>query len=403
MTKEKQLKKAIIFTAVTIFTFLLLWTFTASQIEAQYYLKEGQELEIKTLCPTTLTRAGDEENYSVRVDFMGIIPIKTVDVTVLSNTQVIPGGQVYGIKYYSDGLIVVSVSEVNGIFPAKKAGLETGDILISADGIKLKTNEQLQDIVNSNGKDEIILTFTRNGEEKETTITPSYDENEKRYKVGLWLCDSTAGIGTLTFYNPTDNSFGALGHGISQTETGIIMPLRKGSLVGAQITGIDKGSVGAPGHLKGVFTNTSPIANLQKNCKFGIFGVIEKDALEKSKPISIGLKEEIHEGNAKIRCTVDDTGVQEYDVEIVKINNDKSQKTRNMVIKITDPRLLEKTGGIVQGMSGSPIIQDGKLIGAVTHVLVNNPTQGYGIFIENMISASQKTEYSVSESFDSAA
>ena len=227
------------------------------------------------------------------------------------------------------------------------------------------------------------LSFTRDGEDRTVTVTPTRKDGE--YKLGLWVRDSTAGIGTITFYDPTDRTFGALGHSISDADTNRVLPLRKGSIIPAAITGIVKGSAGSPGQLSGTFLDSATIGDVFKNCDCGIFGTFSGRDAFAAEPIEIGLSGDVKTGKATIRCTVDSEGVKEYEIEIVKISRDEKQKTKNMLIKVTDPELIAKTGGIVQGMSGSPIIQDGKLIGAVTHVLVSDSKQGYAVFIENML------------------
>ena len=356
------------------------WIYTDAQIPQNCYVTQGREPDIETLCPTTLTRVGEGPRYDIKVNLCGVIPVKTVSVTVLGTEKVIPGGQIFGVKYYCDGLMVINTDEGS---PAVKAGIGVGDVITRVGSVKISQSDELASIVAESGGKELTLTYTRDGKELRAIVRPELKDGE--YKIGLWVRDSTAGLGTMTFYNPQNGTFGALGHSISDADTARILPLRKGTVVPAAITGIVKGGAGAPGQLSGTFIDASTIGDVFKNCDCGIFGTFSGGSEYKSEPVEIGLSGEVKTGKATIRCTIDSSGVKEYDIEIVKINRDENQKTKNMLIKVTDAELLAKTGGIVQGMSGSPIIQNGKLIGAVTHVLVSDPKQGYAVFIENML------------------
>lgn len=356
------------------------WIYTDAQVPKNCYVTAGKEPDIETLCPTTLTRIGEGQRYDIKVNLCGVIPVKTVSVTVLGTEKVIPGGQVFGVKFYCDGLIVINID--NGS-PAAKSGICVGDIITKVNGSKISQNEKLAAIVSSGSGKELTLTYTHDGKECKASVRPKLQDGE--YKLGLWVRDSAAGLGTMTFYNPSNGTFGALGHSISDADTARILPLRKGIIIPAAITGIVKGNTGSPGQLSGTFLDSSVLGNVLKNCDCGIFGTVDSAKNYDAEPVEIGLSGDVKTGKATILCTLDSTGVQEYDIEIVKINRDENQKTKNMLIKVTDAELLEKTGGIVQGMSGSPIIQNGKLIGAVTHVLVSDPKQGYAVFIENML------------------
>ena len=290
------------------------------------------------------------------------------------------GRTFFGVKFYCDGLIVINIDDGS---PAAKSGICVGDIITKVDGSKISQNEELAALVASCGGKELTLTYTHDGKECKASVRPTLRDGE--YKLGLWVRDSAAGLGTMTFYNPSNGTFGALGHSISDADTARLLPLRKGTIVPAAITGIVKGNTGSPGQLSGTFLDSSVLGNVFKNCDCGIFGTVDSAKNYDAEPVEIGLSGDVKTGKATIRCTLDSTGVKEYDIEILKINRDENQRTKNMLIKVTDAELLEKTGGIVQGMSGSPIIQNGKLIGAVTHVLVSDPKQGYAVFIENML------------------
>lgn len=330
-------------------------------------------------------------DYTVPVSLMGI-ELKNISVSVYDDMRLIPGGMPFGIKFSTSGVLVVGVGEVqteNGsISPAENAGIKVKDVITSVNGKEINSNEEFMREVESSHGMPIKLTLLRDGKESTCILSPTADKTDGRYKAGLWVKDSTAGIGTVTFIMPDNNVFGGLGHGVCDTETGVLMPFRQGSVCDVDISGVTKGVSGTPGELRGFFANNET-GTLYKNSTRGVFGKFSKMPDNTFDPIPIGLKDELKEGPAVIICTTEENTPTVYDAEIVKINRD-SGENKNFIIKITDERLLEKTGGIVQGMSGSPIIQDDKLVGAVTHVLVNDPTRGYGIFIENMLNAAQK-------------
>ncbi len=334
--------------------------------------------------------ADEKGDYTVPVSMMGI-DLKNISVSVYNEMKLIPGGMPFGIKFTTDGVLVVGIGEVDTekgfVSPAKDAGIRIRDIIKNAGGKEINSNEEFVEAVeNSNGQP-IDITVLRDGKELSYKITPVADKNDARYKAGLWVKDSTAGIGTVTFIVPDDNTFGGLGHGVCDTETGVLMPFKKGNVCDVNINGVTKGKIGAPGELRGFFANNETGA-LYKNTVCGVFGKFTSLPKKAQSPIPIGLKGELREGSAEVICTTAENAPTVYDIEIVKINRD-SGENKNFIVKITDERLLEKTGGIVQGMSGSPIIQDGKLVGAVTHVLISDPTRGYGIFIENMLGAAK--------------
>lgn len=330
---------------------------------------------------------GIQKSTVVEANLFGSIPIKDVKINVVEDSTLVPCGDVFGIKFFTKGVVVVKLSDIETkdghISPASKAGLDVGDVIQSIDGIEVNTVEQMSAIVeNSKGRD-LAVAYVRGGEEKNCVITPLLSLSDKKYKTGIWVRDSTAGIGTMTYYNPRTGQFAGLGHGICDVDTGLLMPLLEANVVDVEITDIIKGRRGTPGELKGSF-NRKKQGEIVRNTSHGVYGNVDGDFLSNKKAIPIGFKDEVKEGKAKILCELDENGVKEYEIEIVKISS-ADEKDKNFVIEVTDKALVEKTGGIVQGMSGSPIIQNDKIIGAVTHVLVNNPGKGYGIFIENML------------------
>ena len=322
--------------------------------------------------------------YSVSV--LGIIPVKNVTVRYTDRNYVIPSGESFGIRLYSDGVMVVGISEIvsedGKSSPAYNAGLRNGDVITHIDGQRVSQNSEVTKAISDCGGKSLKITFERNGKTYTAELSPVLTANS--YKAGMWVRDSVAGIGTLTYIDIENMTFAGLGHGITDSDCGEIYPIGSGAAVYADIASAVKGTSGYPGELKGYFTDKA-IGELFANTETGVYGALAAlpdNAANKAVPVAY--RQEVEEGEATILATVDGEGVKEYTVEIEKVNYNANNKTRNMVIRVTDSRLLQTTGGIVQGMSGSPIIQNGRLVGAVTHVFVNDPTRGYGIFAENM-------------------
>lgn len=329
-----------------------------------------------------------DSSEQATIKLFGLIPVKDAEVKHTDAPVLIPGGSPIGIKLLTDGVVVVSTQKVLGQnSPADEAGIRAGDCILSANGEVLQSSNRLAEIITSSHGEAIDMTVRRDGREFSTTVTPRYSEAEGAFKAGLWIKDSSAGVGTLTYIDPQTGAFGALGHPISDAETKKILPLGSGEIVDVTITGCDKGTSGCPGELFGTFLSGLAAGDIRRNCEQGIFGGLTYIG-SRREALPIAFKTEIEAGPATIMTTVDGSSPKEYTVEIEKLSIADSAETKNMVIKVTDPELLSLTGGIVQGMSGSPIIQNGRLVGAVTHVFISDPTHGYGIFIENMLKAS---------------
>ncbi|MBQ6946478.1 MAG: SpoIVB peptidase [Clostridia bacterium] len=341
----------------------------------------GQSAGVRT--PTSAYTA---DKYTARLKLLGFLPIKTVTVDVITKQEIALGGQTFGIKLYTQGVIVVGCGNFlyqgKTVNPAYEAGIRVGDRLMSVDGEKITSNEQLQQVIAGIDRP-VRFRVIRKNQQFDTTVTPVIPDGETTPRLGLWVRDSTAGLGTVTYYNRTTGRLGGLGHSVADIDTGEIMPSEQGSIVKADITKITKGTPGETGQLSGNFA-AEQYGKLIANTEQGVFADCESGISETAPTIPIALRGEITTGKAQLYTQLDDQSPQYYDIEIEKIYNNLKE-TKNMVIRITDTRLLNKTGGIVQGMSGSPIVQNGKLIGAVTHVFIDDPTRGYGIFIEKML------------------
>ncbi|GEL77381.1 SpoIVB peptidase [Tenuibacillus multivorans] len=324
------------------------------------------------------------------------IPFLHVNAVFAQETvsEVIPGGQSIGVKLHTSGVVVVGFSPVNTddgkVSSAEKAGVEIGDIILQVNGEKIKDMETFIDKIKGieQENDPVQLLIKRQEHIFPLSFQPVYDSKDEAYRLGLFIRDASAGIGTLTFYDPESKSYGALGHIIMDHQTKKPIDIYNGKIVSSDITSINKGQNGAPGEKKARFSmDDKSLGTIQKNSEYGIFGKLKNPSYfnDLRDPIPVAKANEVKEGKAKILTVVKDDKIEEYDVEIINSAPSKNPETKGMVIKITDKELLDETGGIVQGMSGSPIIQDGKLVGAVTHVFLNDPTSGYGVHVEWML------------------
>jgi stage IV sporulation protein B len=322
------------------------------------------------------------------------IPLKQVTVNVLPDLRVIPGGQSIGVKLQTAGVLVVGHHLVDTgsekYSPGEKSGVHVGDTIIKMNDLFINDMNDVKKMVNEAGEknEPIQLLVVRGKEKMNLALMPAKDVKDKEYRMGLYIRDSAAGVGTLTFYEPQSGAYGALGHVISDVDTGQAINVGDGQIVQASVTSIEKGQSGNPGEKFARFYNENEVlGSITKNTPFGIFGKMKQTPKRSlyTEPMPIALAEQVHEGPAKILTVVDGQKVEEFAIEIVNVVKQHFPATKGMIIKVTDKRLLEKTGGIVQGMSGSPIIQNGKMVGAVTHVFVNDPASGYGCFIEWML------------------
>lgn len=339
---------------------------------------------------------------NLEIKLLGLVPLKKLEVSVLPKLKVIPGGHSIGVKLNTRGVLIVGLEEIAGIDdkkynPGYDCGLRIGDSILEIEGEKVENADHVIDIINKCKGKALNIKAKRHNEILNLKINPVKSKLYDDYKIGLWVKDKTAGVGTLTFYEPNTKTYGALGHAISDAETGQILSVGNGEILKSKVVSIKQGKRGKAGEIRGIFLETTePLGKLNKNTDYGIYGTMYKEPENSiyNRPMEIALQNEIELGKAKILTTTDDNQIKEYDVVIEKINRQRRISNKSMIIKIVDKELLNKTGGIVQGMSGSPIIQNGKVVGAITHVFVNDPTKGYGIFIEWMLKESGINSYS---------
>lgn len=391
---------AVLFAVISFALFLTLYIMK-KDVASSYKVNPGENFSLNSKLPVTAVYKGAKfkqvsaasvgEKYSIDLKLFGFIPFSSTNVEVVDPSYVTVLGNPFGMKLYTDGVLVIEISPVNTATgsenPAAQAGLKVGDYIESIDGISVSSNEDVSEIVSSSQGKELDLKINRKKNSLNLKIKPAKDNSDGVYRIGVWVRDSSAGIGTLTFYSPSDNVICGLGHGICDEDTGSLLTPSSGEMVGAEIISVNKASNGNPGELKGKFTLSS-IADIVSNRSDGVYGFL-KGELNFGNLTKIANKQEVKDGEAQILCTVSGEQPKLYSCCVKKRNLTYLSKTQNLFVTVTDPELLDKTGGICQGMSGSPIIQDGKLIGAVTHVLVDDPKTGYGIFAENMLKEAQ--------------
>jgi len=326
--------------------------------------------------------------YSAKLT-VGNIPVRTVRLNVTRPESVCASGELIGLRIHNRGLIVTNLAPVSSggkeVSPAQSAGLLPGDVIVEINGNVPKGSEEVPSLLTNPS----TVTVRRNNSIKKVIVSPVTDDSDGRMKLGLWVRDSSAGVGTLTYLNQETLTYGALGHGISDSDTGIMFDVAHGTIEKSSVVSIEKGKRGTPGQICGSFAGADEITGtVTKNCEAGIFGDVFPSGTLDFKEYPIGVMSQVKCGKASILSAVEGE-IKEYSITILR-SMPYGSATKGLAIEITDPNLLDKTGGIVQGMSGSPILQNGKIIGAVTHVLVNDPTRGYGIFIENMLTEAEK-------------
>lgn len=384
------------------------WVREAASLPDALTLTSGQKFVVQTGLPMLAASDGgavsvlasqDERvtisaeaggQTSVTFSLLGLIPVHETRVNVVEERTLIPGGQAVGVALKTRGVLVVSDA-------AKGRALRAGDVILSADGKNVESTKALSEQVGTAQTDTVRLEVLRGGQTITVDAQAEPDPSDGRRKLGVWVRDSTAGVGTLTYIDPANQAYGALGHAIVDADTGRLLAAREGAILHASIVGVTKGQSGKAGELKGNFLKAGEqIGSLMENCEYGIYGVLDDmpENLLYPQGLRAGARSAVHTGAASIIATVDADGPQEYGVEIVRCFAQSEPSQKGMILRVTDERLLEKTGGIVQGMSGSPILQDGRIIGAVTHVYLSDATQGYGMYIEWMLEKSNAMDAS---------
>lgn len=384
------------------------WVREAASLPDALTLTSGQKFVVQTGLPMLAASDGgavsvlasqDERvtisaeaggQTSVTFSLLGLIPVHETRVNVVEERTLIPGGQAVGVALKTRGVLVVSDA-------AKGRALRAGDVILSADGKNVESTKALSEQVGTAQTDTVRLEVLRGGQTITVDTQAEPDPSDGRRKLGVWVRDSTAGVGTLTYIDPANQAYGALGHAIVDADTGRLLAAREGAILHASIVGVTKGQSGKAGELKGNFLKAGEqIGSLMENCEYGIYGVLDDmpENLLYPQGLRAGARSAVHTGTASIIATVDADGPQEYGVEIVRCFAQSEPSQKGMILRVTDERLLEKTGGIVQGMSGSPILQDGRIIGAVTHVYLSDATQGYGMYIEWMLEKSDAMDAS---------
>lgn len=395
--KQKKYRKFLWYALVgtLLSLFILIYGTMKDHIPDEIFVYADEETDWETFFQEQLisydetVEVSQNGSYQIRCKWLGVLPLKTIKVHTVEKQEVLVSGSPVGIYMETKGVLVIDSGEITdreGIrrTPAEHI-IQSGDYICEIDGKVLTGKRQLMQLVRENQGEPMELQVIRHQETIKLEMTPVETEDGS-YKLGIWVRDNIQGIGTLTYVEP-NGTFGALGHGISDADTGERLEISDGDLYRADILSIRKGTAGTPGELRGVinYREENRIGTICGNSQYGIRGQMEPGKYTESmKKIPTGLKQEIQTGKAEIRCDIGD-GIREYQCEILEIDSNARDTNKCFVLRITDDDLLSRTGGIVQGMSGSPVLQNGKLIGAITHVFVNDPTKGYGIFIENMM------------------
>lgn len=403
-----------LFKKIIIITFLLIiyaYVCNISLLPSNYIIMQGENLRLYTLLgirlieessyqtlQTSSTLEQEKKNkigkVSFRLNLFNLIPLKNIDVNVIPKTTVVPMGNAIGMKLYTAGVLVVGMSEIEGKKPYENSGIKEGDRIIQINQNQIDNTDDLMKAVNKSDGNNISIKYVRDEKTITTSIKPLKNSSNE-YKIGLWVRDAAAGVGTLTFYEPSSGMFATLGHGIMDIDTAELIKIANGELVTTNILSINKGTKGNPGEIRGTIEAGHTIGSISKNTKFGVFGTINKTPYlntSNTNEVQVALREEIKTGKALIICELENGKKEYYDIEIQRIFISNNKDNKSMLIKVTDKKLLEKTGGIIQGMSGAPIIQNGKFVGAVTHVLVNDPTIGYGVFADIMLKQMKEVE-----------
>ena len=399
-----RVKKSII---LIFFLFVIfMYVCNIDNIPSRVILMDNEKMRINTLFGVNIVpknrnvietwKSGEVETESMEVNLLGVVPVKEISVTTLPRLSVVPLGNIVGLKLYTNGVLVVGMSEVESesnefVKPYENSEIKEGDMIFEINDHEIDSIETLKSVVNSSQGDDLIIKYFRDGSVLTSTIKP-VKGTEDDYKIGLWVRDSATGVGTISFYVPESGKFAALGHGIIDVDTGELIDIEVGDLVTSNIISVEKAKVGNPGEIKGSISNGVNLGVVENNTNFGLYGSLNNLSSLGiiNNCIDIANRDEIVEGDAYILCDIDGNGVMEYSVDVTEIYLNNNYDNKSFQIKVNDSELIEKTGGIICGMSGSPIIQNNKLIGVVTNVLVSNPEVGYGVFGDLMVKEMMK-------------
>lgn len=400
-------------TLISIFLISLIYITSISSLPNNIIMFQGEKLNLNTLLGINIQTKDNKINtenlqtvqassyWDIDEDYTGKvnlsvnlfgINVKDITVNIIETTEVVPLGDIVGLKLYTNGVLVVGMSEISGIDknkykPYENTGILEGDMIVEINEKTITNTSELIECVNNSKGKQISVKYVRDGEILETNIKP-IETSKDDYKLGLWVRDAAAGVGTISYYEPASGLFAALGHGIIDVDTEKLLDISSGEFVTTNIVSIVKGEKGNPGKIQGSVETQQKIGDVYKNTEFGVFGKVSNTSVlneDLTKTVKVASRNEIKTGKATIMCTLENNIKKEYEVEIEKIYKNNNSDNKSMVLKVTDKELLDKTGGIIQGMSGSPIMQNGKIIGVLTHVLVSNPTVGYGVFADLMV------------------
>lgn len=393
LSKEK-VKKYI---CIIFLLILYMYVVNITMIPKEIVILKGEKINLKKMygleiLETASTSNNNKNIINMQISLFGKIPLRNVNLNIIENAEVVPIGKVIGLKLYTNGVLIVGMSEIESIDnemekPFENADIKEGDTIIKINEIEIDDIESLKQAVNESEGNDILLTLVREGTAVTSNIKPIKTE-ENEYKLGLWVKDAATGVGTITFYEKETQQFAALGHGITDSDTDKLIEIDSGEIVTSKIISIKKGEEGKPGEIKGSIINQQSIGTVEKNTQFGIYGKLNNLTslnINTNNSMKVALRDEIEQGEAKIICSIKDGVAKEYDIYIEKIYLQNNYDNKSMLIKVTDEELLEETGGIIRGLSGAPIVQNGKFVGAVTNVLVSEPQIGYAIFGDMMI------------------
>lgn len=383
---------------ITFFILIIIYIYVANitLIPEHIILLENEPYKIKKFIGVdtieTMSTLNDNGNMvNMDVTLFGT-KVKDVTVETIENAEVVPIGKIIGMKLYTNGVLIVGMSEIENmdnelVSPYRDCDIKQGDTILKVNDTEIENIDNLKEVVNDSNGENVILTLLRDGTVVTSNITPAQTELDE-YKLGLWVKDAATGVGTMTYYEKSTGIFAALGHGIVDSDTDQLINIESGEVVTSDVISITKADINSPGEIRGTIINQKTIGNIEKNTQFGIYGMLDNLAtlnIDTKNSLPVALRNEIEVGDAKILCSLDGKTTKEYNIKIEKIYTNNSYDNKSMLIRVTDDNLIQTTGGIIRGLSGSPIIQNGKFVGAVTNVLVSNPEIGYGIFGDMMI------------------